>query len=170
MANPLSDSFWQIIETARASNENSNQSLEPEALQDQLEEMSDEQVAQFARDFYQGLINLNDWRLWGAGFVMAGGMGDDSFHYFRSWVIGRGQEAYETALNDPDNLGKFADDEAEFDNELLEYVPLEVLEARGVEEDPREEFDVTADDAPRGTPWDEESVYELYPKLSARFG
>jgi hypothetical protein len=34
-------------------------------------------------------------------------MSDDSFEYFRSWVIGKGAEAVAQALTDPDGLVDF---------------------------------------------------------------
>jgi hypothetical protein len=100
---------------------------------------------------------------------MAGGMGDDSFHYFRSWIIGKGKSAYETALSSPDDLGPFASEDDEFENELLEYAVLDVLEERELD-DPAEEFEGSPDDAPQGEAWDEDDVYDLYPKLNKQFG
>lgn len=170
MPNALPDSFWTIIDTARSGMADPNESISSEKLEEHLKTLSDAELLQFEKDFYQGLINLNDWKLWGAGYVMAGGMGDDSFHYFRAWILGRGREAYETALTNPDDLGKYVNDEDDFDNEALEYVALEILESRGIEEDPREDFEVTADDAPRGEQWAEDELDEKYPVLSARFG
>jgi hypothetical protein len=32
---------------------------------------------------------------------IAGGMSDDSFHYFRSWIVGK--NAFEVAMTDPDD-------------------------------------------------------------------
>jgi len=151
--------FWPTIKESGG---------DPEKLKALLKEKLNEDVIAFGRTFYQLLINLNRWEIWGAGYVMAGGMSDDSFHYFRSWIIGKGEEAYETALKSPDDLGRFAGEDDDFDNELLEYVAVEVLEERGVE-DPRESPDGFADDEPKGEEWDEDEVYAKYPKLAAQF-
>jgi hypothetical protein len=75
----------------------------------------------------------------------------------------------EQALTDPDGLGPFVDTE-EVDNELLEYVALEILESRGVEEDPREDVERSADDEPVGEAFDEDTVDEAYPRLAEQFG
>ena len=42
--------------------------------------------------------------MWGAGYTLDGGMGDDSFKDFCSWLISRGRAAYEAVLIDPDAL------------------------------------------------------------------
>lgn len=109
------------------------------------------------------------WRLWAAGYVIAGGMSDDSFHYFRSWIIGKGRNAFEVAMNDPGKLGPFVDSK-EVDNELLEYVAVKLLDQRGVEEDPRDRSQRSADAEPTGESFDEDTVGAVFPKLAALFG
>jgi hypothetical protein len=167
-----SDRFWELIDLARARTTPDGASADPAALQAVLDPLSTPDVMTFAQEFYRALVRLNRWSIWGAGYVMSDGMGDDSFHYFRSWIIGKGRQAFETALTSADDLGQFVtgDEEEGFDNELLEYVPLTVLEERGIEEDPRDDIEEDADDEPEGEAWDEDSVGDLYPKLSAQFG
>jgi len=152
--------FWDVISQSKG---------EVAKLGPILEGLSDEEVTEFGKTFYENLIKLNRWSIWGAGYVMAGGMGDDAFHYFRSWIIGKGKEAFETALANPDELGQFASEGDDFENELLEYVAIDVLEGRGLG-DPRELVDGFADDDPEGEAWDEDTIDALYPKLAARFG
>jgi hypothetical protein len=100
---------------------------------------------------------------------MADGMSDDGFHYFRSWILGKGKAVYDLALSSPDELGAFGKPDDEFDNELLEYAAVEVLEKRGIA-DPTESLDASPDDVPVGEPWEEDDVYDLYPKLAKKFG
>ena len=119
--------------------------------------------------FYEKLCELNQWRLWAAGYVIAAGMSDDSFHYFRSWIIGKGRDTFEVAMKNPDELGPFVDNN-EVDNELLEYVAVNTLEQRGVEEDPRDRSDRRADDQPTGEPFAEDTAAAAFPKLAALFG
>lgn len=156
----MTTAFWNTIQQS---------SGDPDKLKVLLEAQSDEEVVAFGKAFYHGLIQLNRWEIWGAGYVMAGGMGDDGFHYFRSWIIGKGKEAFETALSTPDELGKFASANDDFENELLEYVAVDVLEARGID-DPRDDSMGFADDQPTGSEWSEDDVYDRYPKLAAQFG
>jgi hypothetical protein len=163
-----SSRFWEIIDLGRAQTKPSGASVNPRAMEKILGTLTDTEVLEFMREFYQGLITLNKWEVWGAGYVIDGGMSDDSFHYFRSWIIGKGQEVFETALSSPDDLGKFVQEHDELDNEELEYVAIEVLESRDLE-DPRDEFEENADQDPTGQMFDEETVEMLYPKLAAKF-
>jgi hypothetical protein len=97
-------------------------------------------------------------------------MGDDAFHYFRSWIVGKGRACFDTAINAPDELGPFVDN-PEVENESLEYVPREVLESRSKQFDSSVYDDglPSADEAPLGEQFDEDSAGERYPKLAAQF-
>jgi hypothetical protein len=81
--------FWSIIDEAR---NGASASASPKALADVLQRLSVAEVSGFGHMFYEKLCALNFWRLWAAGYIIAGGMGDDSFHYFRSWIIGKGKK------------------------------------------------------------------------------
>ena len=72
-------------------------------------------------------------------------------------------------MNNPDELGPFVDNN-EVDNELLEYVAVNTLEQRGVEEDPRDRSDRRAGDQPTGEPFAEDTAAAAFPKLAALFG
>ena len=159
------EQFWSILEQA---SDGATTSADPETLAELLTPLSTEDVTAFGNLFYQKLCDLNSHRLWGAGFVITGGMGDDSFHYFRSWIIGKGRKVFELALSNPDELGPYVDD-PDVDNELLEYVATEICESRGLDYDPRENSTRYAEAEPTGDFFPEESMPALYPKLSARF-
>ena len=45
--------------------------------------------------------------LWEAATAMKNGCSDDSFLYFRAWLIAQGKETYLEALRDPDTLSQF---------------------------------------------------------------
>jgi hypothetical protein len=161
--------FWELIDRARGSRDDKGPSADPQKLQAVLKDMGTVDLASFGTKFNDLLCDLNMWEIWGAGYTLCAGMGDDSFHYFRSWIIGKGQRTFEQALHDPEGLVDFIDpndEEAEFDNELLEYVALKILEERG-ESDPREGASRFSDDDPSGVEWEEEGVEETYPKLLA---
>jgi hypothetical protein len=158
--------FWALIDEARAG---SSASVPPKQLRKLLERLGDQDILEFGHKFYENLCDLNQWNLWAAGHVISGGMGDDSFHYFRSWIIGKGKIAFDLAMQNPDALAPFIDDD-EVDNELLEYVALEVLEERGIKEDPRERANRSPDDEPKGEPFDEETVASRFPKIASRVG
>jgi hypothetical protein len=162
--------FWDLIDLARSG---SVTSADPDALRNVLDAQDDATVMAFGQRFHQLLCKLNTWRLWGAADVIGGGLSGDSFHYFRSWLIGKGRDAARVAQTDPDALGQFCGDEEEPENELLEYVAVEILEARGLD-DPREGVD--PDGEPAGEPPPEQpfemhllAMRERYPRLAAQF-
>ena len=160
----MDDRFWDLIDQARAG---SQASPSPQRLTRVLEGLSSSEIEDFNHAFNEKLCDLNRWRLWGAGYVISGGMGDDSFHYFRSWIIGKGKVVFEVALSNPDELGLFVDTR-DVDNESLEYVPLNLLKKRGnIKEDPREQFYRSPDGEPEGEPFDEDTVVASFPKLSS---
>ena len=48
-------------------------------MQKLLSLLSDDEVLGFGHMFYEKLCELNQWRLWAAGYVIAGGMSDAVF-------------------------------------------------------------------------------------------
>jgi hypothetical protein len=157
--------FWTLIDQARAG---TSASASPERLTALLNQLGEDEVSDFGHTFYENLCDLNHWRLWGAGYVVAGGMSDDSFHYFRSWIVGKGKQVFDVARTDPDQLGPYIDTR-EVDNELLEYVAMKILKRRGIEEDPRDRSGRRADDEPEGEPFEEDNAALAFPKLAALF-
>ena len=94
---------------------------------------------------------------------MNGGCSDDSFDYFRGWLIAQGKQVYEQALRDPETLALVATpDDWEFEDML--GVAMAAYEGRtghpypGVE---RPAWQLKGED------WDEDTVEKKYPKLAA---
>jgi hypothetical protein len=161
--------FWDLLAKAR---KRGATSACPHCLAKSLKKLRDDEVSDFSLMLYEKVCDLNSWRLWGAGYVIAGDMSGDSFHYFRSWIVGVGKEAFEVAMKDPDSLGPFVDDKEEeinVDNERLEYVAIEVLRERGLKIDPRDRSTRSADNEPSDEPFEEETVASRFPKLAAQF-
>ena len=157
------DQFWSLIDQARTESASAN----PDRLKQLLAPLSNSDVSDFGLMFYEKLCDLNTWRLWAAGTVIAGWMDQDNFHYFRSWIIGKGKDAFATAIRNPDDLGPFIDD-AELNNEPLEYVPVLLLLARK-QPGPRDRTDRDADSEPTGVPFDETDLPAMLPTLAAQF-
>jgi hypothetical protein len=113
-----------------------------------------------------------DWGVWGAGYVACGGLGDDAFTDFRTWLVSQGRAAYERVLADPDALADVLPpdlDDRLADAELWGYVALDVWDARRPDEMSRPSFGGGA--APRGVPFpedDDAALARRYPRLHAR--
>ena len=76
--------------------------LEP--LVEALSRLEEPDIIRFKLIFdeYQSLSYKD--KLWAAASVMLNGCSDDSFDYFRGWLIAQGKEAFMNALTDPDSL------------------------------------------------------------------
>ena len=172
--------FWKLIEQSRRSGEQAEWLLE-KLSQESLEEVLDfEWILQgLMQESYQS-------RLWGAAYVLMGGCSDDTFDYFRGWLIGQGETVYERVVNDPEYLAEYIDEDnlddegypqneelisvgadaytliktgdTEWDDEAYDEL-LDQLAERGLPAEPEIEFD-----------WEEDDLEEMFPKLWERFG
>lgn len=157
--------FYAIIDAARPGTSPETPSADPDALYDVLSALPDREVEAFAAEFRRQMVRLNRWSVWDAGYAASGGLSDDAFHYFRTWLIGKGAAVVELALTHPDELVPHLDTD-ELENEALEYVADDLLEERGVELDETRGTDVT-DAEPDGEPFDEDTSAERHPRLAA---
>lgn len=151
--------FWSLIDRARSEGADpQTPSADPERLRAILEGEPDATVAAFGLRIVEEVARLNRWAVWGAGYVIDGGMSGDRFHYFRAWLVGKGKDAVEQALRDPDGLVAYVTPEDDLWNEALEYVAVEIMETRGGE-DPRDAFvGERGPDEPEGEPFDEDTA------------
>ncbi|NNG00144.1 MAG: DUF4240 domain-containing protein [Desulfobacteraceae bacterium] len=98
---------------------------------------------------------------------MHGGCSDDSFSDFRATLISHGRKIYETALVNPESLANLDfRDEEDICYEGYQYVKNDVAEEKLGEIPKREK---PFPDEPSGKEWDEDTVNELYPRLSAKY-
>jgi hypothetical protein len=156
------DEFWATVDASRTDVDADDPEAAAEgqvaALREELRALDVKQLLVFQRQLNEQSARANDWRVWAAGYLAAGGMSDDAFDYFRLWLVMQGRQAFERVLGDPDQLADLSWDEegAAFDvGETLGYLVAEVLVDRGV--NPGEAL-VTATGAgePAGEPFDED--------------
>lgn len=122
--------FWNIIE----------QSDKGYYLDRQLSTLSLEEIFGFIywwRNF-AALTYRQD--LWAVAYVVRGGCSDDSFCYFRSWLISQGKKTVYDALENPDSLcGVFEEivnsgERLEVTDESVDSVPILILDNKTGEE------------------------------------
>lgn len=116
----------------------------------------------------------------GANKIIDGSGSDDTYLYFRCWLIGLGKTTFVNTLKQPDYLADMVEKGVEPDFEGLLYVSTEAYKKRTgktVEDDtfPRNvafekglSYDL-GEPKTTGTDWKEEELPQLYPKLWAKF-
>lgn len=162
------DQFWQIIQTTK-NKANGNYEQQQEMLAKELSILTPDEIIQFDNRFRYFRGQANTWELWAAIYIIHGGCGDDSFNYFREWVIGQGKDFYYQTIKDPETLIDV--DTAligETDWEGLGYIPGDVFEELTGEKIPalyQENFETT------GEEWNENSddLKRMFPRLVAKY-
>ena len=160
------DEFWDLVAAARdAGGEDPDARVD--GLRDALSALTPAELQAFQNHYDALHVRAHRWDLWGAAYVMNGGCSDDGFHYFRDWLISEGQETFEAALRNPDSLASLPRVDLA-DNESYGYVALELFEQAGAGELDRSMALEGAE--PTGESWEEDRVYALHPRLTAKYG
>jgi hypothetical protein len=168
------DQFWDVV--ARTAQFQGNTAKQTKALENALDELPDDEIVEFEGHYAAQMNRAYTWELWGAAYVVHGGASDDTFEYFRNWLISKGRAVFEQVLADPDSL---ADLVAPGSSGVLEYEEFASV-ARNIwkyktgfrvgemPSSPR----MIRDDQPSGMPFEEDDAYlaTRYPKLWQRFG
>ena len=123
--------------------------------------------------FLHKRIDAYRWDLWGVAYLINGGCSDDSFEYFRCWLIGQGEAAYKQVLAEPQSILSFLEgDEEEVECEALMYASSRAYESLvGEAMSPlKKEYSGAAHPAePAGEPWEEEDLESRFPKVAERY-
>jgi hypothetical protein len=152
--------FWKIIDESRRGTATLPEHILK--LKDELNKLTALQVVEFANRFEVLKNKAYRWDLWGAIYLLAGGCSDDSFEYFREWLIAQGKEKFERALKDPESIKDYAD--PTYNWEGLGYCAAEIYQ-----EKTRKKYipvDIKAKDAPSGEEWDEDKLPEMFPAIA----
>jgi len=160
--------FWTLIDRSAAKDQNTQLS----ALRALLDTLTPHQIVGFQAQFDAAMARANSWDLWGAAYLANGGASDDGFAYFRSWLISKGERAFETVTARPDALaGLLSTDEGdELEFEAIAYAAAYAWAAktgRNASEMPRSE---AAQPEPSGTlsSEDPDALARRYPQLWKR--
>jgi hypothetical protein len=172
---PMSDErFWGLIEATKAYENDPGRQIA--ALRSSLAQLSVEDIEGFEATFNAQLKRSYSWDLWGAAYVIHGGASDDSFEYFRCWLISKGRAVFEKVLIDPDSLADLLAPKVEGPLELEEfaYVARNVWSEKAGRpgRDMPNAANMMYHHAPSGTEFEENPTYlaRRYPKLWQRFG
>ncbi|WP_375433781.1 DUF4240 domain-containing protein [uncultured Hymenobacter sp.] len=173
--------FWQLIESAKEVSKG-DQTRQEQALINSLAQYEPQQIVEFECMLREYLIEADDFNVMAAQKILNGYVTDDSYLYFRCWLIGQGETVFTNALRNPDTLatvvqapyqdfeellyvataayeqhtGKKADDDTE------DAFPRSVASARGLDYD--------SGSATKGEDWTENQLPKMLPKLWKKFG
>jgi len=166
--------FWDIIEETKSD--------DPQDQLDRLVELlssgSVEEILGFDYRLCKFLEKSYNPDLWAAAYIVCGGASDDGFDYFRAWLISKGKEVYESALENPDSLISVFEkmEETDFpENEEILYAPIDAYEQITNKDDFYDVADSYDDDFPIleiELNWDEddpESMKKICPRLFERY-
>ena len=122
------DRYWQIVQDSL---EEAGGDLECQAnvVEQALEKLELGEIVGFELRTDKLLYDTYNSDMWCSAYLMNGGCSDDSFEYFRLWVISRGRAVYDSAKTDPDSLVRAANDNMgqEYDFEPFCYIASTVF-------------------------------------------
>jgi hypothetical protein len=129
-----------------------------------LKKLPPDEICEFDRHFVRRRMEAYRWDLWAVAYIINGGCSDDGFEYFRCWLIGQGQKAYETVLASPEKISRWIkEDEETFEGESLMYAASDAYEAVTTEEMPPTDAEYA--EMPAGERWEENDLDKMYPRL-----
>ncbi|WP_432943860.1 DUF4240 domain-containing protein [Kribbella sp. CA-253562] len=171
-----SDGFWGLVDAAREQVDDTVADPDgvADALVKELSGLPAEEIAGFGVRLELLMGQAYRWDLWGAAYLLNGGMGDDGFDHFRGWLIAQGRETWEAALADPDSLADVIDEDLDdtsdlFDGEAVLAVGAEAYSAvAGSEKAYWAAVDAGTPDSP-DVPAGEEFDFDDKGELAVRF-
>jgi len=123
------DQFWSLIDNSLIKTK--SQIEQQNYLINELQKLSPLEIIGFRLRTDKLLYDTYNSRMWCAGYIMNGGCSDDSFEYFRCWIISRGKETYYKSKDNPDYLVREINDDLEFyDFESFWYVALDAFKKK----------------------------------------
>jgi hypothetical protein len=123
--------FWDLIAPSIRHSQDEQQL----ALQADLERLEPDEILAFHSRLWDLLGRAYRVDLWAAAYLIRGGCSDDSFLYFRCWLLARGKKVFEAALADPDSLVDVVDAAGRYNLELILSVPRRAWESRASSSD-----------------------------------
>ena len=121
--------YWDIID--KSLKNTNNQDDQEQFLIKEIGKLTPKEMIGFRLYTDKLLYDTYNSEMWCAGYIMNEGCSDDSFEYFRNWVISRGKDTYLEAKENPDYLiNEVVDGEEYYDFESFWYVALEAFQKK----------------------------------------
>jgi Protein of unknown function (DUF4240) len=174
--------FWKIIDFSLKKSKNGN-SRQEQILIEELSSYSVDEIIDFEIIFRELIIEADDYKVMAAQKIIEGGVSDDSYLYFRCWLIAQGEKIFNETIKNPEYLANCIDNNIFSTSfEELMYVATTAFRLKtGKLEDEEDEsfprsiaqgrgyiYDLGAPDT-KGIRYEVEKLPILYPKLCAKF-
>lgn len=125
------EQFWQIISESKQET-GLNIDNQTQYLIEKLKILPIPDILDFHHYIEEQLALSYTSHLWAVAYIIFGGCSDDSFDYFRRWLIALGKEDFEKGLNNPDSLviplEEYSKANIEPTSEDLLYVAIDAYE------------------------------------------
>lgn len=138
--------FWGLLDMAHYKRDDLEEQVQ--WLVGKLARKSVEDITRFDAHFNKQYCKSYRSDLWAAAFIIMGGCSDDSFDYFRAWLLYLGKQAYEEAIRDPESIIPYLD---ELEEDVPEFEDFLYAASRAFE---------------KKTGLDREAYLDMYGKLS----
>jgi hypothetical protein len=123
------DEFWQIIDACAVGNRAGFVSRVHAAL----ESRSADDLTDFDNHLRRCTRHIHTLESWAAASLPMEGCPDDSFDYFKAWVVSKGRKAFEAFCADADTLDELLTPGDDYPTaERLYYVVAEIRETRAL--------------------------------------
>ncbi len=99
--------FWKYISDAHKKEKDNNGILN--YLVDRLSKDTYEEIFSFGIIIDEIMLESYNQSLWCASYLINGDTREESFDFFRLWLISQGEKIYNDVMKNPDNLVKYID-------------------------------------------------------------
>ncbi|MBJ6145899.1 DUF4240 domain-containing protein [Hymenobacter sp. BT559] len=171
------EEFWRVIDFAHQQAKGNEQVFESLLIKN-LGQYSPEGIVEFECLLEQQLLDADDFKIMAAQKIIEGSVTDDSYLYFRCWLISQGKSVFEEVLRNPDSLASIDTEGAIAEFEPLLYVATQAYENKTGKKEEDASFPRSVASArglnydsaagTKGEDWTEEQLPTLLPKLWAK--
>ena len=96
--------FWKCIDQASSSGDFDNH------LKKNLCDLGFDEIISFKNILLQKLVEAYIFPLLAANFVISSYVSDDGFKEFRAWLVSKGQQVFQNAINNPETIADWLDE------------------------------------------------------------
>lgn len=173
--------FWEIVDHTQPANI-SDTDLHEKLLIDKLSKYSEEDIVDFEIILRQLIDEADHYQVMAAQKIINGWVTDDSFLYFRCWLIAQGEYVFYSTLKNADFLADIVMDSQDTNFKELLSVSTSAYQIKSGKQEEDDTFPRAVavekhsdldynfgGSGTKGEEWEKEDLPKLFPRLSARF-